>query len=339
LAKIFGGKWRHVRDLPGGGQAHTYEVRNDQDQTDANRYALKSLKNLKRLERFRREVAVVRSLDHPNIIRIVDAELDSARPFLVSELCAGGSLADTSLTRFSVHERLLLFRDVCVAACVAHQQGITHRDIKPGNVLLRTESGPAVLADFGLSFVEDGLRETLVDEAIGPRLYMAPELEDGRAEEISPASDVYSLGKLLYYLVSGGMMFAREKHREAKYNLVKLLGDEKFEHINRILDRTVVYEGADRFINACELIPEVERVDRLLSGGYRALSHPPQKCAYCGEGNYERVATESQYDQMQQLGFSTPGTVMWRVFICNHCGHVLWFRPDHAKDTGWLDRT
>jgi serine/threonine protein kinase len=338
MARVFGGKWRHVRDLTGGGQAHTFEVRNAVDTSDQKAYALKRLKNIKRIERFRREVDIIRRLNHPNIVQIVDADLEAEKPFLVSEFCEGGSLADASLNEFSLHELLSFFRETCEAVCASHEQGITHRDIKPDNILLRTSRGPAVLADFGLSYVENGERQTLVEEAVGPRLYMAPELEDGRADLIAPASDIYSLGKLLYFLVSRGRIFAREKHRDTKYDLVRQHNDERFEHINILLDRMIVFSAESRFQSACELPSLIERTDRLLEGGFRTLNRPPEKCLYCGDGAYALLPTQSQYDQMQQLGFTTPGTVMWRVFVCDNCGNVLWFRPDKAgKNREWLD--
>src|SRR5437762_8800415 len=125
MAQVFGGKWRHVRDLPAGGQAHTFEVRNEKDPTDSTRYALKRLKNVKRLPRFKREVEVISRLNHPHVIKIVDSDLETDRPYLVSEFCPGGSLADIPLQDFSIQQLLSLFHDVARATCVAHENGIT----------------------------------------------------------------------------------------------------------------------------------------------------------------------------------------------------------------------
>ena len=89
----------------------------------------------------------------------------------------------------------------------------------------------------------------MTEEAVGPRLFLAPELEDGRLQDISPKSDTYSLGKILYWLMSGGKIFSREKHREPKWDLKGQNVDSVFdwdnvymEHVNRLLDLMIVPE-------------------------------------------------------------------------------------------------
>ncbi len=101
-------------------------------------------------------------------------------------------------------ERTLeLLIDIANGLAHAHANGIVHRDIKPANLLLSGAPALPVIADFGICYVVDGDRMTLTDEAVGPRLFVAPELEDGRAEQVSARSDVYTLGKLLYWLLKG----------------------------------------------------------------------------------------------------------------------------------------
>jgi serine/threonine protein kinase len=103
---------------------------------------------------------------------------------------------------------LELFEQICKGIAYAHSQGVIHRDIKPDNIFLRTELGPAVVGDFGICFVEqDGTRLTILDEAVGPTMFIAPELEDGRLTNITNKCDTYSSGKLLYWLLSGGTNF------------------------------------------------------------------------------------------------------------------------------------
>ncbi|MFI5322988.1 MAG: protein kinase [Thermodesulfobacteriota bacterium] len=113
-----------------------------------------------------------------------------------------------------------MFQQICEGVAYAHTKGVIHRDLKPDNIFLRTRKGPVVVGDFGICYLEqDGKRITLTDEAVGPRNFIAPELEDGRLELISTKCDVYSLGKILYWLLSGGKIFSREKHREPQFDL------------------------------------------------------------------------------------------------------------------------
>jgi serine/threonine protein kinase len=238
-AHIYGGRWKIQEQLPEGGQAHTYRVV-DLKGDGKTPYALKRLKNVtKRLERFRAEIEALRSLAHPNVIKLIDFDIEGEHPFFISEFCAGGNLAQ-NIGQFS-HDplhALTLFIQICDGVAEAHHRGIIHRDLKPTNILLRTAEGPPVVADFGLCYIESGERHTLTEEAVGPRLFIAPELEDGRTSDsdITPASDIYSLGKLLYWLITGGSIFSREKHREPRYNLVYLyqFQDPALEHVNRI---------------------------------------------------------------------------------------------------------
>jgi len=120
----------------------------------------------------------------------------------------------------SLEIALELFQSVCSATAHAHANGVIHRDIKPANVFLRNKTGPAVLGDFGLAFIEDqSPRITETDEVVGPRTFIAPELEDGRLEDVTSKCDIYSLGKLLYWLLSNGRVFSREKHRDEQWDL------------------------------------------------------------------------------------------------------------------------
>jgi serine/threonine protein kinase len=198
----FGPRWERIDDLPEGGQAHAFKVR-DKIAADGKTYVLKRLKNPKRTDRFDQEIKACQSLDHPNILKIEDFGIvpgKDKKPFFVSDWCELGSLADRTMPHGSLLEAVTLFRHICAGIAHAHANGIVHRDVKPENVFLRTNGVP-VVGDFGICLMEsneDGrLTETL--EVAGSRWYCAPELRNGRLEtgiSQTPA-DVYSLGKLL----------------------------------------------------------------------------------------------------------------------------------------------
>jgi len=99
---------------------------------------------------------------------------------------------------------------------------VVHRDIKPENILSTFETTP-VVGDFGICFVDDDEHLTITEEVMGARFYCAPELRDGRLQPGIPpqAADVYSLGKLLYWMLSYGRIFDREDHRKDEYLLGK----------------------------------------------------------------------------------------------------------------------
>ena len=111
-----------------------------------------------------------------------------------------------------------------------------------------------MLGDFGLAFIEDqSPRITETDEVVGPRTFIAPELEDGRLEDVTSKCDIYSLGKLLYWLLSNGRVFSREKHRDEQWDLKGRTQDSPLvwkntymEHVNRLLHLMILVKPDER---------------------------------------------------------------------------------------------
>jgi len=155
------------------------------------------------LERFRHERQILASLDHPNIARLLDGgTTDEGVPYLVMELIEGTPIDEYCNThQLSVTERLRLFLQVCSAVQYAHQRLVIHRDIKPGNILVTKEGIPKLL-DFGIAKILDpnSMSETTIAGPMTPE-YASP--EQIRGEPITTATDVYSLGVVLYRLVAG----------------------------------------------------------------------------------------------------------------------------------------
>ncbi|WP_416978192.1 serine/threonine-protein kinase [Streptomyces sp. T028] len=161
--------------------------------------------------RFQMEAQTSASLSHPHVVGVLDFGSWEGRLYLVMEFVAGGSLADeTSDGRRLAPERAAVIAAQAAAAlAAAHRQGVVHRDIKPGN-LLRDADGTLKLADFGIArFLDDpsaGL--TATGQIVGTGLYLAPERALG--QQAGPASDVYSLGCVLYQLLTGQAPFTAD---------------------------------------------------------------------------------------------------------------------------------
>ncbi len=331
-AQVYGNRWEIIRPLREGGQAHTFLVK-DLNGDPIDRYVLKRLKNLKRLERFKQEIEAVSALSHPNIVKLVDWDVDSKKPYLVSEYHPAGSLDDNAgLFQYDVVGALTLFIGICDGLALAHKSGIVHRDIKPANILLRGPTGPPVVADFGICFVEGGQRVTLTDEAVGAVRFIAPELEDGRSEMIDPRCDVYSLGKLLYWILNQGTVFAREGHRTTSRDLVRTQQDGSLEHVNRLLDQLIVLEQEERLSSAAEVKEQALKTREAIRLKHRTIgTKVPQTCTFCGGGDYKLVVKGSPND-VNNFGLRAVGGNQYLIFVCERCGHVQFFRRDLAKD-------
>ncbi|MCG6494068.1 serine/threonine-protein kinase [Kitasatospora sp. A2-31] len=154
-------------------------------------------------ERVLREARALARLQHPNVAvihHIVDTP-EHPHPWLVMELVSGGSLADRiARGPLTVPEAARIGRGVLAALRAAHAAGIQHRDVKPGNVLLRPDGTP-VLTDFGIAAMQDATALTATGALIGSPEYIAPERI--RGEEGNPSSDLWSLGMMLYVAVEG----------------------------------------------------------------------------------------------------------------------------------------
>jgi TolB-like protein/tRNA A-37 threonylcarbamoyl transferase component Bud32/Tfp pilus assembly protein PilF len=157
------------------------------------------------LVRFRREAEAVASLDHTNIVPIHEvSESEEGLPFFSMKYATGGSLRTTaSALRANPRECVRLMTKVARAIAYAHGKGVLHRDLQPGNILL-DENGEPMVSDFGLAkWLNETSDLTRTLETLGTPGYIAPEQAERRAADLTSAADVYSLGAILFYLLTG----------------------------------------------------------------------------------------------------------------------------------------
>ena len=194
-------RYRHERPLGHGGMATVYLA---QDQELHRPVAVKVLaENLASdaalRERFLREARLAARLSHPNVVSVYDAgETEDGLPYIVMEYVPGTTLAE--LGRVPPHEAVELVLQACRGLAHAHAAGLVHRDVKPQNLLLR-DDGTVKVADFGIARAAETTALTQVGTVLGTAAYLSPEQALG--EEVTPAADVYSLGAVLYELLTG----------------------------------------------------------------------------------------------------------------------------------------
>ena len=155
--------------------------------------------------RFRREALAAARLQHPNVVQVFDSGEDPAshRHYIVMEYVDGPSCADMlrDQKQLDVDETVRVIRDACHGLDYAHRAGVVHRDVKPGNLLVASESHTTKLADFGIAKAAEQTRITQVGSVLGTAAYLSP--EQARGQEAGPPSDIYSLGVCAYQFLAG----------------------------------------------------------------------------------------------------------------------------------------
>lgn len=239
------GRYRIVSLLGEGGMGVVYEAEQDQPRR---RVALKVVREdfvtPELVKRFTLESQVLGRLQHPGIAQIFDAgtfeEAHATLPYFAMELVKGQPLTQHANAKsLDLRQRLALFSRVCDAVEYAHQQGVIHRDLKPANILV-DESGQPKVLDFGVARLTDAdvqaTRQTSVGEVIGTLQYMSPEQANADSTGIDGRSDVYSLGVILYELVTGRLPYdlSRKLIHEAA-RIIVLEEPERLSSINRQL--------------------------------------------------------------------------------------------------------
>src|SRR4051794_35961581 len=199
------GRYRIERELGRGGMASVYLAHDQELGRDvAVKYLAEHLSGDDAFRaRFVREARLAGGLSHPNVVRVYDAGESGSRPFIVMEYVGGAPLANS---RHPPAERVAeLGAQACAGLQHAHDAGLVHRDLKPANLLVRND-GVLKIADFGIARAAESTRQTEVGTLLGTAAYLAPEQIAG--EDATAASDVYSLGAVLYELLTGRPPYA-----------------------------------------------------------------------------------------------------------------------------------
>ena len=219
------------------------------------------------VERFKREAQSAAALSHPNIVSIFDrGESDDGTYYIAMEYLSGGTLKDRILKRGALPPQTAaaVALQIAEALRAAHERDVIHRDIKPHNILI-TGSGDVKVTDFGIARAASSSTMTRTGHILGTAHYISPEQAMG--EPVGPASDLYSLGVVLYEMLTGEMPFDADtplgiamKHVNGHLMPPQILNGAVPDGINAVTVRLLAKDPADRYGSDAELIEDLERV-------------------------------------------------------------------------------
>jgi serine/threonine protein kinase len=274
------GGYQILEQIGEGGMATVYKAY----QPSLDRYvAVKILPRHLSLEpgfskRFTREARAVAKLEHPHILPIYDSGQEEGLSYIVMRFIDKGTLKDLMAQPLDLQQISNLIDQVAAALDQAHEQGYVHRDVKPSNVLLDRETW-VLLSDFGLAKMMEGSEHiTATGVGVGTPAYMSP--EQGRGDKVDHRSDVYSLGVVLYEMLTGQVPYHAEtpmavvfKHIYEPLPLPRDINPEIPETLERILLKALAKDPADRYQSAGEMAEALrESIQGLESKALQAVT-------------------------------------------------------------------
>src|SRR6266498_3255271 len=269
IDKVFDGRYRVVRKLGTGGMANVYLA---EDQELGRRVAIKMLDDRHAqddqfVERFRREAKNAAGLSHPNIVSIYDRGESEGAYYIAMEYLEGKTLKELLVVRGPTPIRVAVdyTRQILAALAFAHRNGLVHRDIKPHNVIVAPD-GRLKVTDFGIA--RSGTSQmTEAGSIIGTAQYLSP--EQAKGAPVTPASDIYSVGIVLYEMLTGSVPFTGDTPLEIAMKHLSAIPEppsEKRREIPHELDsivlRALAKDPADRYQSAEEMDADLARAAR-----------------------------------------------------------------------------
>lgn len=276
---LFAGRYEIIEELGEGGMGKVYRV---EDKMIKEEVALKLIKpeiamDERTIERFSNELRYSRKIAHKNVCKMYDLGEEKGMHYITMEYVAGESLSGMikMMGQMSPGQAVFIAKQICEGLFEAHRLGIVHRDLKPGNIMIDRE-GHVRIMDFGIARSLEAKGITKAGMMIGTPDYMSPEQVEGR--EANPRSDIYSLGVILYEMMTGRLPFEGEtalsialKHKTDKPPDPRKFNAEISDDFNRVISKCLEKDGEKRYRTAAELLSDLELIEKGITTGERAV--------------------------------------------------------------------
>jgi serine/threonine protein kinase/lipoprotein NlpI len=265
-SETIAGKYQIQEELGKGGMGVVYKAKDTRlDRTVALKFLSEELTRDKDAKkRFIQEAKAAAALNHPNITIIHEIDEAADQTFIAMEYIQGQSLKDRlKVGSLDIDEAKAIALQVAEGLKEAHEKGIIHRDIKPANIML-TKKGQAKITDFGLAKLSWGVDLTKPSAIMGTVAYMSP--EQAKGEEVDQRTDIWSLGAMLYEMLTGTRPFKKDKEHALIYSIlndeprpIASLRSEIPSHIVHLIKKALTKKAAERHQNVGEIIKDLKQ--------------------------------------------------------------------------------
>jgi len=266
----FANRYQIIEELGKGGMGRVYKAI---DKEVNAKIAIKLIKpeiasHKKIIQRFRNELKIARDISHKNVCRMYDLNKEKGSYYITMEYVSGEDLKSfiRRARQLTAGTALTIAKQVCEGLTEAHKLGVVHRDLKPQNIMIDRE-GNARIMDFGIARSLSGKGITGAGVMIGTPEYMSPEQVEGK--EVDPRSDIYSLGIILYEMVTGQVPFEGDtpftigvKHKSEPPNPPKKLNEQIPDDLNRVILRCLEKDPEKRYQSAQEVRSELTNIEK-----------------------------------------------------------------------------